>query len=275
VTFGTAPFGTSRFGGAGEIVIRGAVAVSVREVLVDFDKRPSALLPDAFDSATNPKNWAIAAVDPTIGTATPPTPVPTYQPTVIGVSYDDFNAPTQVLVGVDLDMEPFVLYDLTAQPALKGAECEELVDQVTWRVTSRRRATPAMQPSAYYLDRYRDFHTDGDGFVLDPNQDIALHGGLDGLRKRVLRRVTTGLGAFVMLDGYGTMPKIKSTIRRGDLQSLANAIFEQLVQEPDVLQASAVVRLAGAPQVVQVEVSVARREGLDQFFFFDFPVGAA
>lgn len=272
--FGTAPFGTSRFGGIGELVIRGAVAIGIHEVLVDFDKTPMALDRGAFDSATNPKNWTLVPVDPTRGSAPPRSPVPTHELVVIGVDYDDFTAPTQVLVTTDLPMEPLVFYNLTAQPSIKGAACEDLVDQVVWRVLSRRAPRVPTLPSAYYVDRYRDIHTTADGFVLDPNGDIALHGGVDGLRKRILRRVTTGLGAFVMLPAYGTAVRIKSTIHRGDLQSLANSISAQIVKEPDVLRASAVVRLLTAG-VVHVDITATRRDNLDQTFYFDFPVGGA
>jgi hypothetical protein len=271
---GTAPFGTARVGGVGELVIRGAVAIGLHEVLVDFDKTPMALDHGAFDSATNPKNWTLVPVDPTRGSATPRSPVPTYALAVIGVDYDDFTAPTQVVITTDLAMEPLVFYDLTAQPSIKGAGCEDLVDQVTWRVLSRRAPrTPAL-PSAYYVDRYRDIHTTADGLVLEPNGDMALHGGVDGLRKRILRRVTTALGAFVMLPAYGTAVRIKSTIHRGDLQSLANSISAQIIKEPDVLRASAVVRLL-ATGIVHVDIAVTRRDNLDQTFFFDFPVGGA
>jgi phage baseplate assembly protein W len=271
---GSAPFGSSRFGGAGELVIRGAVAIGLHEVLVDFDRRPMALDRGAYDSATNPRNWAITPVDPTLGGAPPRSPVPTRELAVIGVDYDDFTAPTQVIVATDLAMEPQVFYDITAQPLIKGAACEDLVDRVTWRVLARRAPRAAALPSAYYVDRYRDLHITADGVVQDPNGDIALHGGLEALRKRVLRRVTTALGSFAMLPDYGTELRIKSTIRRGDLQALANTVTSQVMQEPDVLRASAVVRLMAAG-VVLVDVSVTRRDNLDQTFYFDFPVGGA
>ena len=269
---GEAPFGTSRMGGLGEIVIRGAVAITTHDILVDFDRDPSALDIGGFESATNPKNWVIVPVDPTLGSAKPSTPVPTYAPTVIGVGYDD-SLPTQVLVGVDLAMEVGVLYDLTAQPAIEGALCEELVDETTWRVSARHRKRVAATAPPALLDRYQDFRTDASGAVITPAGDIATFGGIDGLRMRILRRITTALGGFVMLQGYGTNVRLKSNLRASDAQSLANAITRQVSLEPDVQQGGAVVRLVQdvADQVVEVTVTVSRREGKDINFLYQFP----
>jgi hypothetical protein len=264
---GEAPFGTARFGGGGQIVIRGAVALTTHEILVDFDKAPQALDSGGYESATNPKNWAIAAVDPTIGTARPPSPVPSYAPTVIGIAYDD-DLPTQVLVGTDLPMEMGVAYDLIAQPSMRGADCETLVDERTWRVSSRRR--PRVSPvSAALLDRYQDFHTTADGAVITPAGDIGTFGGVEALKMRILRRITTALGGFVALTGYGVNVRLKSVLRPGDAQALANAITRQLALEPDVLQGSAVVRVADA--IVEITISVARREGKDVTYLYEFP----
>lgn len=268
---GQTPFGSARFGGLGQMVIRGAVAITTHEVLVDFDKAPQTLDSGGYESASNPKNWAIAAVDPTRGGARPATPVPTYAPTVIGVGFDD-AFPKQVRVGVDLPLEVGVFYDLTAQPAIEGAACETLTDERTWRVLARHRTRVSPVPRSL-LDRYTDLRTTPDGAVITAAGDLDSFGGLEALQLRILRRITTALGGFVMLVGYGVDVQIKSTLRPGDVQALANAITAQLTQEPDVQQGSAVVRLveANGVDVVAVTITVSRREGRDRTIIYEFP----
>lgn len=268
---GQAPFGTSRFGGAGQIVIRGAVAITLNEVLVDFDRQPQAFDRGGYESATNPKNWALVAVDPTIGTAKPPTPVPTYTPAVIAVDTDDLF-PTQVRVATDLPMEPGVVYELTAQPAIRGAACEVLVDETTWPVLARR-APRRPTVSVYYVDRYRDFATSGGRLVLADSGDIDTASGLDSLKIRLYRRITTALGGFVMITGYGVDLRLKELLRPGEIQSIANAITAQVAEEPDVERGSATVSIVdvNSVTVVRVSIAVARREGADLVFVYDFP----
>jgi hypothetical protein len=272
---GQTPFGTSRFGGAGQIVIRGALPISRHQVLVDFDKPPQAFDRGGYESATNPKNWALAAVDPTVGTATPPTPVPTYAPAVIAVDHDD-ALPMQVVLYTDLPMEAGVYYDVTAQPALRGAACETLVDATTWRVLARR-APRRPTVSVYYVDRYRDLATSGGRIVLTESGDIDTASGVDALKIRLYRRITTALGGFVMLTGYGVDLRLKDIMRPGEVQAIANAITAQLGQEPDVERGSATVAIVdvGGATVLRVSISVVRREGADHVFVYDFPYSEA
>jgi hypothetical protein len=272
---GQAPFGTARFGGLGEMVIRGAVAITTHEVLVDFDKTPQALDSGGYESATNPKNWTIAAVDPTRGGARPATPVPTYAPAVIAVDYDDAQ-PNQVLVATDLPLEAGVSYDVTAQPALRGADCETLVDERTWRVAARR-APRRPTISVYYVDRYRDFATSGGRLVLTESGDIDTASDVDALKIRLFRRIATALGGFVMLTGYGVDLRLKELIRSGEIQAIANAVTAQVGQEPDVERGSAVVSLvdSGGVTIMQVAIAVVRREGADLVFVYDFPYSEA
>jgi hypothetical protein len=289
--FGLDPFGTgaSAFGGPGLFAILGAIAISANEILVDFDVPMEADGSNAFDSAINPINWALVAVDPTVVSTSDPLlifvpdgeVVPTRQPFVVDARLGADQ--TQVILGTDAQMEARVRYDITLGPLVRGEACEKLGGPDTLRF---RALTPGPPRRARFVqeDRFRDW--DNALFPDDPTQpestwrleattDIALHDELDSLKKRLLRRMLTPPGEFSHLPNYGVDARLKALATTGQVQSLANIAAEQARQEPDVDDAAATVRLL--PQstgglLVEVELFVRRRAQQDTRFLFQIPV---
>lgn len=288
--FGLRPFGTeSPFGGPGSIAILGAVAIGTHEILVDFDVIPETFDPEGQRSATNTANWTLTPVDPRVASTADPTvlynpnrlPVPSREPIIIEADWDR-DAPTQIIIAVDSALERGVEYDLEIQPLVEGYDCETLVGVTTWRFGTVGQGPPR-RARILQLDRYRDWANDF--FPTDPaqpestwritsNRDIALHDGIDSLRKRIFRRLLSALNSFSHLIGYGTDLRVKSLLRSGEVQRLANAIPEQIRQEPDVRSCACTVEqdeVNSDGSIVVITIYVVRNDSREIKYVFEFP----
>jgi len=110
-------------------------------------------------------------------------------------------------------------------------------------------------------------------FPLDASGDYALDQGVQQLRKRVFRRLTTGKGAFPALPGYGVgIPGYGKRIASEAIrQQIAADAQAQLSSEPDVLAASVTSFTDQAqPSVTVFRVKV-RMAGSSGETTFDFP----
>jgi hypothetical protein len=290
--FGLNPFGTEAgaFGGPGLITILGTLPVASNELIMVFDRAPLADDPEGFDSATNVKNWVFAPVDPTIPSTAVPglvfVPKGEVVPTrtqLIAAAFVDDDDPTQIHLTTDSEMEQAVRYEITAQPAIRGLDCEELVGELELELRALEPG-PARVSRFVQEDRFRDWANEF--FPADPKQgeatwkledsgDIAIHDAEKSLRKRIMRRLLGNRAAFAHLPNYGASRGIKALVRSGDVQALANAAQEQVAQEPDVLQAAATATISNTPSgdvVVALEIFVQRSDARDSRFLFEFPL---
>jgi hypothetical protein len=288
--FGLRPFGTeSPFGGPGSIAIIGATSIGTHEILVDFDQTPETFDPAGQRSATNTDNWTLTAIDPRIESTADPTvlynpdrlPVPTRDPLLIAADWSRL-APTQIILAVDSALERGVEYDLEIQPVVEGDACEALAGVTTWRFGAVGQGPPP-RARIIQLDRYRDWANEffpsradqpESTWTITSNRDIALHDGIDSLRKRIFRRLLSALNAFSHLVGYGTDLRIKSILRPSDVQRLANAIPEQVRQEPDVRTAACTIvqdETNSDGSLLIVTVYVVRNDSRETQYLFEFP----
>lgn len=94
-------------------------------------------------------------------------------------------------------------------------------------------------------------------FIIGSDGDLANDRGILGLKKRIIRRLTTMPGGFFHLPGYGLQPDIKRNITPDLAARLASRARAQILQEPDVASATVTVtRLPAAPNVIGVIVRV-------------------
>lgn len=101
-------------------------------------------------------------------------------------------------------------------------------------------------------------------YQINDRGDYALDSRLQGLRKRILRRISTARGGFFHLPGYGFAPVQKGVVRTSELQKLAADAKAQVEREPEVVTAIVSVRqLARSPNVVLVSVLARTTLGLD------------
>lgn len=286
--FGLQPFSLELgpFGGPGLMTIVGIICTGMNSLDVYFDAEPIADDPDGYNSAINPKNWGIEAVDPRITSTTvaglvyhPDTrePIPTYTPAVGEGTWDRDN-PLVVSLRTMAPFEARCRYRLIAQPSLEGVGCRTFAGVDTWPFQAPRRG-PLRRARFVQEDRYRDWafeYVVGSGnelqgrWRIESSGDIGIQGANESLRKRILRRITTRRGAFSHAPTYGLSRGIKRLIRAGELQGLANEVAEQTRLEPDVQAAACEVTVL-TDGVVDVRVFARRIDGVETSFVFDFP----
>jgi len=109
---------------------------------------------------------------------------------------------------------------------------------------SRLRDTLTLQPVATY-----QFTDDG---------DLALDGGVAGLRKRIVRRVLSSTGTFFHLPNYGVELEVKSLLTASRARRIQAKIQAQVLKEPEVQSANVVIsRVATAPGMLSINIRVA------------------
>lgn len=268
--FGVRPLGVGPYGGMPVISVLGVLPLSNNSWIVVFDREPKTLDSTSPNSATNPTNYVLTAMDPTYISATVPAPgilapgltAPTRFPSV-RVAVQDEQDPTQIILSADSQLEPNVQYQVYVSNTIKGADCETFTGEQYWTFKAPSYST---QPTGVLISeqRYRDFAwkpygEDGlEAFVIGSNNDIALDSALESLKKRIRRRVFTQKGSFIWDNQYGVGIKAKALIRSSSLQSLATSIASQIKLEPDVDDVSVSVRKRVTPSgtVVDIDCSV-------------------
>lgn len=275
-TYGQSPLGTvlGPFGGAGLVTVLGVLPLSNNSFTVVYDRAVRALDDEAHDSATNPRNYALGAVDPTYTSATVPqgwvppgATIPTRTPSA-GSAVVSVIDPTQVVITTDASMEAGVVYSVDVSEAIRGAECEAFAGPTVWRFRGLRYPRT---PQRFELseERWRDFAWAAYGdeglqaYRQDPTGDIAIHSGVDSLRKRLQRRVFTRRGEFAWAPNYGLGVRPKALMRGSYLQELSSRAAEQARLEPDVIDAAAEVGVIRTPggSMLELVVTVRARDG--------------
>lgn len=275
-----------------EFQFLGMVPFSGNSILAYFSQILIADDDGANDSITNPRNWTAAAIDPRIQSAEDPerffvppdTGVPTFQPEVGKVEVDEDN-PKQIIVRFNTLLEARVIYSLAVNDGVRGTDCEKLTGEDT-RTSKGLFRGVAPVPRYSQEDVYRDFAMSF--FPSDPKQppatwkfdasgDIGIQTDIEGLRKRLYRRIMTDSGGFSHLGtAYGVGLSLKSLARSGQLQKLANRAASQALQEPDVAEAGAECRLKASEinaSIVELSLTVVRISRQRVRFVFDVPAG--
>lgn len=250
---------------------RGLVPYAMNEFLAYFDVDGLDGMLEAddvlgFTSVTNPRNWSVVAVDPGIQSVQDPTRFfvppgcarPTYTPEIGQAFLDPDDLPAsqvQVHIKFNIPAEERVIYQITVSDQVRGTDCQVLEGDDTQEAKGLIRGVGPL-PRFVTDDIYRDF--DLQYFPVDPQQpnatwrydstsDIGIQPGLESLRKRILRRLSTLPTGFKHLGRlYGADLGIKTLARSGKLQKLANIAAEQTREEPDVSDAGAECRLTFA-----------------------------
>ncbi len=114
-------------------------------------------------------------------------------------------------------------------------------------------------------------------FQINNQGDFALEDNPSYLRKRILRRATTGVGEFFHLPGYGFGTPLKGLLTPGALRRIQAAAVRQIRQEPDVRAANVRVRQASAatPNVVVLDIRVITTDGRTEAFTAPIDYGSS
>lgn len=105
------------------------------------------------------------------------------------------------------------------------------------------------------------FDTFAGRYVLTSSGDIAVHSGLDALKKRIIRRLITTPGSFSHLPSYGAGLRAKRLFTSTEVASMRGAILRQVRQEEEVADASVAIDLHESRLYVKVTVRVKVRTG--------------
>ena len=280
MTFGLLPFGTvAPWGGPGTISLITILAIGTNELVAFFTAPVKCRDPMGFRDARNPRYWQIESVDPiNVGIdgeviVEPGKRRPSPPERWIGECFIDPEDPSQVHLRTVPQLETGIEYDVTLAGSVRGRACESFSGLATFRVLARDRP-PRPTSRIAAIDTYRDFanpffETNANGQIVpgrgvwqfDETGEIVLDTADGSLKKRVLRRITTTLGAFSHLPRYGLPPILAKLARGGELQAIALRMQEQIREEPDVRDASvtASIEATASGGIVRLAVRVQQR----------------
>lgn len=274
--YGGGPFGTAT---ADTLGLTGGVrALTANQVVVAYTGDPGLPNPSNPDSPLNPGNWTLEPIDPPTAVVRLVQDVQLVTEATLPTFLDDIPQLVSVelpvfLVSFDGVLTPGATYRLTLETEgteISGCECAEFVALLLRRdaLESDTRdddgflrdiANPFLSRDALQfppkLGTYQV--TDTGDFGLDKS-------GVSGLRKRILRRVSSALGEFFHLPGYGVAVGIKKLLTLDAMQRLQARVTAQVLREPEVTEAQvSVIRVTGFPGVVSISVRAKTGDGED------------
>jgi hypothetical protein len=204
-------------------------AANNRAIDVTFTLAPRVVTPIGASDALNLANWSV--VDVMTGVAS----------TVLAIAS---VGPLTVRLTLMAPMNRAHDYVVTASPALVSAVGYAITTPRTGTIVgmAQRRA----QQSRTLVD-VRNPQTDapnGGALVITSAGDYATEDGLAMLKKLVYRRLTTAVGAFYHLPGYGFGIDLSIPYPSSKLYTLKSAIEQEVRQEPEINRADATLTIS-------------------------------
>lgn len=130
----------------------------------------------------------------------------------------------------------------------------------------RNAQPPPLQPLG--VDLFYDTFTGT--YRLDPRNDLAVHAGVDALKKRIIRRILTFPGEFYHLPDYGVGVQTKKKFNATNLTRLQADVIRQVRQEDEVDEVG--VNVANpSPGVLVIEIKARTISGLPFGLSMTFP----
>jgi hypothetical protein len=241
--FGAGPFGSMTFGSGGGLDVAEAIQVATNAIRVRLSGDVPIMNRGDVRDALYDRAWTLdAPYDPGV-----------HIPLVYWVERESSST---VILFLDADLEgPHRRYRVIASPMLIG-ETRPISGRSAEFLTFGEAKTKTNQQTRKSFDIGNrapgTFETDADG-------DYRNDAGLEGVKKRVMRRLTTGKGAFAHLPNYGLKLPLKRTYSIGDLRMLQADALAQ-VQDEGVVDAQVVVS-SPEPGLVRLVVT---GQGLDE-----------
>lgn len=281
--FGLTPFGEEGpFGGVGLITVLAAVPAARNRIILFFDGVPLIDDPKGLKSATNPANYLLTPLDPTIP-GNPPqvpdgAPVPSRRIALARCRADENDA-TQIHLWTDRDMEGGIVHQIQILGDIHGGNCEDFAGETAFEFYAP--FAPAARNAPDRLDlRFRDLD-DGylPGFEVLPgvwryksNGDIALQPELESFKKRLIRRLTQQRRSFTWSDN-GIEIVLGQPLTPDILIRLANNVAS--MARADALASSAgctaSARILGNDVFVELIVTVELRDGREYILSLSVP----
>lgn len=227
------------WGVGGPLKVARALAVEGQTVRVVFDEPPLARSRTSTDDALNPLNYQVDIID---GSGTKPQVVGVKKALVPAPAAAVYTAPeTGVDVQTDRQLVIGVYYRVTVVNVVAAAGgALGTPDSANFSgIVKIGNVTPPLRNTEFSDFRFDSFSDTSSGFVFNDAGDIDVDRGVRNIRKRVVRRVTTPKNSFRHLPGYGTLlGNLKRPMSVRELAPFKQDILQQILQEPDVLEAS-------------------------------------
>lgn len=262
--FGSEPFGDPS-GSGGPLAVLRARAIKGQLVRVTFNEEPLHQSPAGKNDALNPANYFFTCTsgelyEAAVGTA------PTVLPTLVdaspiqgpGIGLTDS---TEWAVDVHTD-KPLVVgltYSVTVVNVLAKLG-GTLASPASAEFPGIVRNTVATKPrnNNDLVDIGSDLITGH--FLTDDSGDLSPQGGVDGLRKRIFRRLTTNKGAFPWMSDYGVGLRLKEPGSLAQMQLLKTDVVQQIGREPDVASVEAYLSLDQSG-ILTLQINAIRKGG--------------
>lgn len=246
-----------------ELVLLAAYASDSNTITVYLNNEPKALSPLADNDVLNRLNWTLSVVSG-LGVEVP------VITKVENVRFDDAIVLREGVTGewaVDLRVDKRLLLSgeyrvvvanvgTASGGALSTGTGDDRADFPGVAVARPRRPRRPNRARTG-IDLFYD--TFAARYSLTPRRDIAAHDGVDYLRKRLIRRVVSSPGGFAHLPTYGVGLEPKKLFRTTEAAELRTAVLNQVLQEPEVAQASVDVQLL--PDTVLLFVKARTKAG--------------
>lgn len=117
---------------------------------------------------------------------------------------------------------------------------------------TRRVLAPSQSRQFGLLDYRYDFFEGR--YLLDPGTDYDLHGGVEALKKRIVRRLISAPGGFVHLEGYGASLRVKEVLDATELAETRARIRRQVLSEKEVQKVGVEVSFTAGVLFVKIDV---------------------
>lgn len=269
--FGAAPFGAGPFG-AGPFAFRVLLVTPLNSntlrVFLSAEPRHQSRL--SSNDVLNRRLWTVAVLAgpgelPNLETAENALPQPTAVVGAPGAWSVDLRFDTRVLLSTT--------YEVVASPDLVSLLAVPMAVAPWDRghclgiAVPRPRRLPRSSRAAIGVDFFYDSFAGA--WRLDGRRDVDVHAGNDALRKRIIRRLITGRGAFRHLPTYGLGLQTKELLTTTHFAQLRAEATRQLLEEEDVDKVE--VQVYGAPNRVVVTVMVKPKAGPGVDLSFEVP----
>lgn len=248
--FGAGPFGAMAFGSGGGVSIADVEQITRNALRVRFSGPIPIDNPGDVADALYDRGYALAVYNQPLGFVGTP-----HVPRVICVERESASS---VIVYLDATLDgPGVVYRLIASSPAFGAVPESSRSAVFHTFGEGR--VPRPQTLRTYGGDLANVQSDGPNpgdpislgtMQTDADGDYKNDQGLDNLKKRVIRRVTTRKGRYKHAPLYGLAVPEKGLVTPSRLRELQADALEQLSQEPGVLTAIVTVQLPDPGVVV-------------------------
>lgn len=257
--------------GAPPLCVFFATPINSNTVRVFLCGEPKHLSPLGKDDVLDRRNWTIELVS-----ASPPTPERVTEPVITLIEnvqpQPNISGPPGItLWSVDIRVDRRLIYHavyrITISSNVLTADGLNVApgppdNTKDFPGIAALRPLPLVRPAQTRRGRDYYYDTDLGVYRLSPDKDVATHTGVDVIKKKIIRRLVTAIGAFFHLPGYGVGLQVKKTFDSNRISEMRLAVDRQIRSEPEVADVQTTVT-SPAIGVIIIQLGVKLRSGVE------------